>query len=247
MQSLKHTTFLEAVAAAIQHEKDCFDFYLRMNEEISDPLVKELFRELAEDVENHIVLIEEIYQDALGGKKLPNLKQLAAIHKFHSTAIQKFMRKLDRNTHVDVGGNALDAIQIALREGEDARDFYAKMKSKFEDPKVRLLFQRLSYFNEENRSLLEFHYLFLKERMEPEGNFYWEDMDLLKDALESGSTPLVIRLSPNLQQKKIKPLVKKSTASSGQKKKKPERKPEAKSKKKPASKKPTAKKKLKKR
>ncbi|NUM43000.1 MAG: rubrerythrin, partial [Leptospiraceae bacterium] len=61
MSLLKNTSFLDAVAAAIQHEKDCFDFYLRMNEEISDPLVKELFQELAEDVENHLILIEEIY------------------------------------------------------------------------------------------------------------------------------------------------------------------------------------------
>ncbi|MBE7413657.1 MAG: ferritin family protein [Leptospiraceae bacterium] len=245
MSLLKNTSFLDAVAAAIQHEKDCFDFYLRMNEEISDPLVKELFQELAEDVENHLILIEEIYQDALGGKKLPNLKQLAAIHKFHSTTIQKFMRKLDRNTKVDVKGDALDAIQVALREGEDARDFYAKMRNKFSDPNVRLLFQRLSYFNEENRALLQFHYIFLKERLNFEEDFFWNDLDLIDEANESGRTPLVIRMSSESIQKKGNPILKKRNAPV-KKKTKLSAKSKTKPKTKPTKSKTQSKKKLKK-
>ncbi|MCE9500893.1 MAG: ferritin family protein [Leptospira sp.] len=187
MQSLKHTTFLEAVAASIQHEKDCFDFYLRMYDEIEDGVVKELFHQLAEDVEDHILVIEEIYQKAEGGKKLPNLKQLAAIHKFHSTAIQKFMKRLDRNTSNSPKGNAVDAIQIALREGEDAKEFYDKMKNKFKDPNIKLLFQRLAYFNEENRALLTSQYSFLKERMHGGESYYWEDEELVKEAAMSGA------------------------------------------------------------
>ena len=80
MNSIKNTTLLEAVASAIQHEKDCFDFYLKTYDKVKTESVKELFQELAEDVEEHIKLIQDMYNDLSGGVEFPNLKQLSAIH-----------------------------------------------------------------------------------------------------------------------------------------------------------------------
>lgn len=182
MKPLKNTTFLEAIAAAIQYEKDRFDFYLRISEELENEYIKEFFQNLAEDVEDHIKIIEDFYKRIEGTQGLPNLKQLSAIHKFHSTTILRLMRKLDRNKKLSILGDELLAIETTLREGEDATNFYSKIKNKFKDPNIKLLFQILSNYYEENKSLIESHILFLKEKNHDQESYYWQDEDLMKEA-----------------------------------------------------------------
>ncbi len=178
MNSIKNTTLLEAVASAIQHEKDCFDFYLKTYDKVKTESVKELFQELAEDVEEHIKLIQDMYNDLSGGVEFPNLKQLSAIHKFDKTHLSKLMRKIDRNTVIDYKDD-LDAVQHALRVSEDARDFSNKMKDKFNDPAIKRFFNKLAFIKEEDRIMVESQYLFLQQT--DKTKYYWED-----EALASG-------------------------------------------------------------
>jgi len=179
LKPVKKTSFLEAVAAAIQHEKEVFEFYLRNAESLPEGPIKQLFYQLAEDVEDHIEMIKELYSQIQGGEALPNLKMMSQVHKFHSTSLSILMRRLDRNTQADAGGDEMEAVTLATREHEDAADFYRRAVEKFEDPNVKALFSRLANFQEENRLLLESYSAYLTQGTpysQPEG--YWDSEDL---------------------------------------------------------------------
>lgn len=188
MKSLKKTTFIEAVAAAIAHEVKCFEFYLKLSEELPEGQVRELFSQLALDGDEHIKFIKDVYKSA-EGKELPNLKQLSEIEKFHSSTIQKMMDKLDRNKSAEVNADEKRAIELAIREGEDARNFYAKIRGKFQEPKINMLFQKLANFNESNNSLLEAQAMAMEQATPADQVFFWEDDGLLAEvALSSQNT-----------------------------------------------------------
>ena len=155
MSSIKNTSFLEAVAAGIQHEKDFFDFCMKTHDELDGGPVKNFFFDLAEDSVEHLKMIEGIYQKYSGNQALPNLKHVGQVHKFHATAIQKLIKKLDRNLSKSAKGNELEALRLALQEAEDAADAFAKLADKFSDAGIKMLFQKISQFNKERAILLE--------------------------------------------------------------------------------------------
>jgi rubrerythrin len=155
MSNIKNTSFLDAVAAGIQHEKDFFDFCMKTHDELDGGPVKSFFFDLAEDSVEHLKLIEGIYQKYSGGQSLPNLKHVGQVHKFHATAIQKLIKKLDRNLKKSAQGNELEALRLALQEAEDAAQAFAKLADKFPDTGIKMLFQQMSKFNKERAILLE--------------------------------------------------------------------------------------------
>jgi rubrerythrin len=181
MKSLKKTTFLEAVAAAIEHEVKSFNFFLDLSNNLKNGATKELFQQLAEDGDKHIEFIKEIYKSA-EGQELPNLKTLSQIHKFHSSTIQLLMDKLERNMNQEIGGDDRKALELAVMHGDDAIRFYSKMKDKFPDPKINLLFQKLLGFIETNTNLIEAQIMALEQTTPIDGQFFWEDESLMAEA-----------------------------------------------------------------
>lgn len=179
MNSIKNTTLLEAVASAIQYEKDGFDFYLKAYETVKNPALKDFFQELAESVDEHIKNIQEMYSELKGGAAFPNLKQLTAVHKFNSSTLAKLVRRIDKATF-ETAADDLDAVERAMRISEEARDFYTKTKDKFKDPQIKVLFNMLASFSEGNRIMVESQYLFLQQK--DKTKYYWEDDTLMQDA-----------------------------------------------------------------
>lgn len=213
MKSLKKTSFIEAVAAAIEHEVQCFNFYLKLSESLPEGQIRELFSQLALDGDEHIKFIKEIYKSA-EGKELPNLKQLSQIEKFHSSTIQKVMDRLDRNKNEEVKADERKAIELAIREGEDARNFYATIRNKFQDPKINLLFQKLANFNESNNSLLEAQAMAMEQSTPADQVFYWEDEELMEQvnrSAKSTSKPKLSKPTQKPQTAKTKPFAKKTS------------------------------------
>jgi len=172
---LKKTTFLEAVAACIQHEKEVFGFYLKQADALPEGPVKKLFYQLAEDVDEHIKMIGEIYSQVQGGEALPNLKMASEVQKFNGTSLQILMRRLDRITGAAARGDEIEAVSLATREHEDAADFYRRMKDKFEDRGLQVLFGQLSNFQDESRHLLESYAAYLTQGTPAsQPSAYWE-------------------------------------------------------------------------
>jgi rubrerythrin len=193
MKSLKKTTFIEAIAAAIDHEVKCFQFYLKLSEQLPEGQIRELFSQLALDGDEHIKFIRDVYKNA-EGKELPNLKQLNEIEKFQSSTMLRIMDKLDRNKNVEVNLDEKKALELAVREGEDARNFYAKIRNKFQDPKINLLFQKLANFSDANTSLLEAQAMAMEQSLPADQVFYWEDEALL--AQVTPANPVAKKSSP---------------------------------------------------
>lgn len=172
---VKKSTFLEAVAACIQHEKVVFDFYTRNAEQLPAGPIKDLFYKLAEDQDEQIKMISDIYSEVKGGEALPNLKMSSQVQKFNSTSLQILMRRLDRVSHRDAKGEEMEALGLATKLLEDAAEFYDKMSQKFEDPNIRYLFKQLSNFKEESRLLMESFSAYISQgspQRKPEA--YWD-------------------------------------------------------------------------
>jgi rubrerythrin len=155
MATLKDTSFLEAVAAGIEHEKDFFEFCMKTHDELNDGPIKDFFYDLGEDSEEHIRLIEGIYKQYSGNNALPNLKHLGMVHKFQATAIQRLIKKLDRNLRQSAHGNEIEALRLALQEAEDALHAFNKLAGKFSETPIKMLFKQMANFNSERAVLLE--------------------------------------------------------------------------------------------
>jgi rubrerythrin len=178
LKPIKKTTFLEAVAAAIQHEKDMFGFYERNAESMPSGPIKDLYYELAADVDEHIQMISELYSQVNDGKALPNLKMVSSVHKFHSTSINMLMRRLDRNKHKDADGDEQEALMLAYKEHDEAAEFYHKVADKFKDlnPDIYHLFEKLAGFQEENRMLLESYATYTAQGSKADKpDYYWDE------------------------------------------------------------------------
>ncbi len=175
---IKKSTFLEAVAACIQHEKNVFDFYVKNAEKLPEGPIKDLFYKLAEEQDEQIKMISDLYSSIKGGEALPNLKMASEVHKFNSTSLQILMRRLDRITNKDSKGVEIEALGLATKQLEDAAEFYDKMSKKFEDPNIQYLFKQLANFKEESRLLMESFATYLSQgtsQTNPQG--YWDISD----------------------------------------------------------------------
>ncbi|MEI1279528.1 ferritin family protein [Leptospira venezuelensis] len=174
IKPLKETTFLEAVAAAIQHEKDYFEFYMDTYEKLPPGRTRELFEKLAEEVDEHIKFITELYRVAEGAE-LPNLKQLAAIHKFHQSTLQKIMNKVERTIVGSGSKDAHEALELAIREAENSVAFYEKLTTKFEDSNIKLLFSKLMDYSQNYQSLLEAELNSFDQTRSAGGAYFWDE------------------------------------------------------------------------
>ncbi|MBE8365251.1 ferritin-like domain-containing protein [Leptospira borgpetersenii] len=190
IKPLKETTFLEAVAAAIQHEKDYFEFYMNTYEKLPPGDTKELFERLAEEVDDHIKFITELYEQA-EGSELPNLKQLTAIHKFHDSTLQKLMNKVERTIAGPGSKDAHEALELAIREAENSVSFYEKLANKFEDVNIKSLFTKLKDYSQNYQSLLETELNGLDQSGSGQGTFFWDEQaeEVAKAESKSEKTP----------------------------------------------------------
>ncbi len=186
IKPLKETTFLEAVAAAIQHEKDYFEFYMDTYEKLPPGRTRELFEKLAEEVDDHIKFIQEIYEVAEGAE-LPNLKQMAGIHKFHQTTIQKIMHKVERTIIGPGSKDAHEALELAIREAENSVAFYEKLTTKFDDTNIKLLFSKLMEYSNNYQSLLEAELNTFDQTSSGRDAFFWDEQ--AEEVAKASNTP----------------------------------------------------------
>ena len=207
------------MAAGIQHEKDFFDFCMKTYEELKEGPIKNFFFDLAEDSEEHFKLIEGIYQKFSGENTLPNLKHLGEVHKFQSTAIQRLIKKIDRNLRMSAKGSEIEALRLALQEAEDAVQAFGKLAGKFADNSIKMLFKQMANFNSERAVLLEGSMVFHHPNVDddPTHEYHQEKMNI---PIEPAKLPA----------KKAKPATKKKTKPAPKKKAKAPKKKAAKKK-----------------
>lgn len=188
---VKKTGFLEAVDACINHEERVHTFYNRHAESLPDGEIKKLFIMLAHDENEHIKLIEHIRDEVLQNKAHPGIKMASNVQSFQNTSLYKLMRRLDRNTHMNVGEDEMEAMVLAAREHGDMSEFYGKMVKRFKDASTQLLFKTLSNFQDENRLLIESYLAYiLQSSSSSRNNFYWDDDAMGEELHKSPPRPL---------------------------------------------------------
>jgi rubrerythrin len=136
----------EAVALAIEREKEARDFYLSKAALMDNPKFKELYEHLANEEVKHLGYLEK-YRDE---RELPVI----------STEIpsgQSFTPEFDIG-HIKVGEITLGDAGIlvaAMRHERKSEDFYSEVAKRVEDENLRKFFEMLAGYERSHYELID--------------------------------------------------------------------------------------------
>lgn len=136
----------EAVALAIEREKEARDFYLSKAALMDNPKFKELYEHLANEEVKHLGYLEK-YRDE---RELPVI----------STEIpsgQSFTPEFDV-AHIKVGEITLGDAGIlvaAMRHERKSEDFYSEVAKRVEDESLRKFFEMLAGYERSHYELID--------------------------------------------------------------------------------------------
>lgn len=147
----------DSIEVAIYREIGARNFYRRISEVIKNAEGVEKFSQLSSDEEGHRIKLETWFE------KLVGEKFTAENEKVEQSEIRGF--KVDEQT------GALEALNIAIKAEDNAREFYAEKAEKADIPELKELFTNLSEEEAGHFNLLE------AERNAIIGGFYWFDID----------------------------------------------------------------------
>jgi rubrerythrin len=146
-----------SIELAVYREIGARNFYRRISAKIKNQEGKSRFVQLSEDEDGHRIKLESWFE------KLVGEKFVADKAKIEQSEIQG----------IDIGEQtgALEALNIAIRAEEQAREFYSEQAERTDIPELKRLLERLSEEESGHFSLLE------AERNSIIGGFYWFDLD----------------------------------------------------------------------
>jgi erythrin-vacuolar iron transport family protein len=127
----------EAVALAIEREKEARDFYLEKSAEMENLKFKELYEYLANEEVKHLRYLEE-YRDK---KELPEITT-------EVPSGQSFTPEFDRGRtkggEVTLGDAGI--LVAALRHERKSEDFYSELANKVEEEDQKMFFRMLARY-----------------------------------------------------------------------------------------------------
>ena len=138
----------EALAMAIDMEKEGRSFYLKTAEKATDKMTRDVFKFLADEESKHIEAIKIFYDGEIAGKPTDFDKVLAGkTPQAAKEAIAKLFAGLGEKAPVDKPD--LDAYSFARDFEKKGEKFYLEAAAKATDPNVKKLFSFL--VDEESR------------------------------------------------------------------------------------------------
>jgi len=143
-----------ALKKAIKLEKDGIDFYLKSAEKAKNTLVKKIFEGLVREEENHIKMINQIFEKL---KKNETLKEWIT-----GSGLSGELEKVFQDSLVEKAKrskNDIEALRIALDMEDKSVKYYEKLASKTDNPFEKRFYMTLSY---EERG----HYLRIMDSIE---------------------------------------------------------------------------------
>ncbi len=127
----------EAVALAIEREKEARDFYLEKSTEMENPKFKELYEYLADEEVKHLRYLEE-YRDK---KELPVITtEIPSGQSF----TPEFDRGRTKGGEVTLGDAGI--LVAALRHERKSEDFYSELANKVEEEDQKMFFRMLARY-----------------------------------------------------------------------------------------------------
>lgn len=127
----------EAVALAIEREKEARNFYLEKSTEMENPKFKELYEHLANEEVKHLGYLEG-YRDK---KELPVITTEIPSGQSFTPEFDTARTKVGEITLGDAG-----ILLAALRHERKSEDFYSEMANKVEDSDQKMFFTMLARY-----------------------------------------------------------------------------------------------------
>lgn len=136
----------EALALAIEREKEAKDFYMKKAAQMEDPKFKQLYEHLAGEEVRHLSYLEE-YRDR---KELPEVSTEVPSGQSFSPEFDPARTKVGEITLGDAG-----ILLAAMRHERKSEDFYSELAKRAEDEKQRDFFQMLSGYERGHYELID--------------------------------------------------------------------------------------------
>lgn len=136
----------EAIALAIEREKEARDFYLEKSTEMENPKFKELYEYLANEEVKHIGYLEE-YRDK---KELPVISTEIPSGQSFTPEFDIAQTKVGEATLGDAG-----ILLAALRHERKSEDFYSELANKVEEDTQKLFFTMLARYERSHYELID--------------------------------------------------------------------------------------------
>lgn len=127
----------EAIALAIEREKEAREFYLQQAGLMENPKFKELYEELAAEEMKHLGYLEN-YRDK---KELPSISTEVPSGQSFSPEFDVSRTKVGEITLGDAG-----ILLAAMRHERKSEDFYSEMAKRVEDETQKKFFEMLSRY-----------------------------------------------------------------------------------------------------
>ena len=136
----------EALALAIEREKEAKDFYMQQAAMMENPKFKELYEHLAGEEVKHLGYLEE-YRDK---KELPVISTEFPSGQSFSPEFDPARTKVGEITLGDAG-----ILLAAMRHERKSEDFYSELAKKTEDENQRNFFQMLSRYERGHYEIID--------------------------------------------------------------------------------------------
>lgn len=136
----------EAVALAIEREKEARDFYLQKAELMDNPKFKELYEDLAGEELKHIGYLESYRNE----KKLPVIETEMPSGQSFSPEFNTARTKVGEISLGDAG-----ILLAAMRHERKSEDFYSEMAKKVSDENQKYFFEMLARFERGHYELID--------------------------------------------------------------------------------------------
>jgi len=159
----------EAIATAIQMEKDGYAFYTKASAQTSNPIGSKIFEGLAKDELLHLEVIKRLFANEIGEVEY----MLLANSSKKYAELTVFPKDLASQKGASSDTNDLDALNAAMNSEKTAIDYYTGILEKVDNESVAKIIQEIIHQEKQ-------HYFILEEEFNYIGKTgYWYDVDAL--------------------------------------------------------------------
>ncbi len=148
---------LDALKVALDNEMRERDFYLTHAERTTNPAGKAMFRNLADDEEEHYERLKELHKKWVNQEKWPATVPLKIKETVVKDILKGFLKQAATIPKAD--DNDLEAIRMAIDFEQRGIAHYAKLRDSVSDPQEKQFFNLLADIEHE-------HYLSLRDTEE---------------------------------------------------------------------------------
>ena len=159
----------DAIATAIQMEKDGYSFYTKAAAQSTDPNGSKIFQGLANDELIHLETFKRMFANEI---EVTEYEQLVNSSKKYAT-LTVFPKDPANKDDVSPDTNDLDAIHSAMDSEKEAIEYYTSILEKVDDERISKILKEIIHQEKQ-------HYFILQEEFEYLGKAgYWYGVDSL--------------------------------------------------------------------